>query len=304
MTTYVLGSGIAGLVWAFYNKDCIVIGEKTGGQMASHFPCGPRFLHKTPESEKFLKDLNLPIETIRIKTGYQTSKNKVYDVMTDKDYRQRYYMKSRGLNSLEGYDDTAMSSGKNSFEALKVDFNKIIELLVERISHRLKVGRIIEINYPVKTIILESSEMIKFDNLVNTMPLNIFSKIIKGATFPDTNNFKCFPVTYVWLKKTADSEYNYVYIAQDNVPHHRITYDDKGIIAELFGAFNPEHCKKIYKEEYVDSQILYNAQIIPYKEAITLDGVKFCGRYGMWDRHYKTEKVIQEAQEHAKNKLE
>src|SRR3972149_2445932 len=106
MTKYILGGGIAGLIYAFYNKDYEVISTEFGGQMASYFKLGSRYLHRTDQAINFLKDLNLPVEEIRITTGYQTRTDSYTDIMMDEDFKKRYYMKSRGIKTLEGYDET------------------------------------------------------------------------------------------------------------------------------------------------------------------------------------------------------
>lgn len=289
--TYILGGGIAGLVWAFYNKG-MVISPEFGGQMASHFPLGPRYLHKNEYSLKFMQDIGLPIEVIKITTGYQTS-SEVLSEIPSQEYKQEYYKKSRGRQDLLGFDDTAMSSGKNNFEAIKVDFEKLIKLLVEKLQGRLISGKVQEI-LAEKKMIVTDQEIYEYDAIVNTMPLNIFSKIYNGA-FPAADNFKCEAITYVWLKPQAKGGFDYVYVPDKTIKHHRITYDEKGLICEWFGQHSKEECKQAYGDDYIDSQILYSAQIIPFEKPINADGVVFVGRYGTWNRHWKTEKVIEEA---------
>jgi hypothetical protein len=127
------------------------------------------------------------------------------------------------------------------------------------------------------------------------MPLNIFSNAYLGE-FLSSDNFKSEAMTYVWLKRgDAECDFDYIYYPFEQTPHHRITVDDKGLICEWFGKHTPEECKAAYGEDYVDSQILYNAQIIPCSKPIKADRTLFVGRYGTWNRHWKTETVIEEA---------
>ncbi|MEK6881099.1 MAG: FAD/NAD(P)-binding protein, partial [Nanoarchaeota archaeon] len=67
----VLGGGIAGLIFAFYNKNFTVISPDVGGQMGNGFSLGPRYLHDIPESRKFLNDLNIEIKEITVNVGYK-----------------------------------------------------------------------------------------------------------------------------------------------------------------------------------------------------------------------------------------
>ena len=298
MTDYILGGGIAGLIYAFYNKSFIVVSPEFGGQMNNHFPCGPRFLHDNEYSRKFMQDLNLTVKITNIKTGYQLNRTEVIDAPLSNSYIEKYYLKSRGLNSTAGMDDTVMSEGKTNFDAIEVDFNNVIALLTETLKDRLKIGKVIDVNAHSKEILLETGELLSYNKLVNAMPLSIFASVLKdeGINFPNPEEFKSSPVTYIWLKPEEFKGFNYIYVPQPYFKHHRLTFDNKGLIAEWFGFHNKEECLKVYKEKFIDCHILWNAQIIPYKKKLPeLQDIKLIGRYGTWDRKWKTEKVIEEA---------
>lgn len=300
---YILGGGIAGLIYAFYNKSFKVVTPEVGGQMANQFQLGPRYLHKTEFSIKFLQDLNVVVEDLHIKTGYQTVKNRYIDIMLDLDYKQRYYMKSRGLKTLEGFDDTAMSSGKSSFTALKVDFTLLIQKLIIALEGRIILDKVQIIDSKNKEITLGSGTVLKYEKLVNTMPLNIFSSMLvrsEDVAFPFPETFKSQSVTFILLTPESNPGYDYIYVAAKSYPHHRLTFTDKGVVAEWFGIHSEEQCKKEYKDRYVDSKILYGSQIIPINFVYDLKDIKLVGRFGTWNRHWKTEKVIEVAMEDAK----
>jgi len=290
----ILGSGIAGLVYAYYNPG-LIIGDKVGGQFASQFSLGPRYLHHTVYSELFLRDLKMPIKPIIIRTGYQTDDGKVVSELPDEKYRKKYFMKSRGQKTLEGYDETVMSENKNSFQALEVNFGEVISKLYKSLEDRIITDKVISIRTKDKFIQLESGKVINYENVVNTIPLNVFAKLIDEPSFPKPEAFRCSPMSYVWLKPQEFKGFNYVYVAQDNLPHHRLTWDERGMVAEWFGAHTKVECNERFGEDFIDVNVLWNAQIIEFDGELKLPCVKFIGRYGTFKRVWKTEMVIEEA---------
>ena len=290
----ILGGGVAGLIYAFYNKEYFVISPEFGGQMINQFPLGPRFLHMNEFSEKLLRGLEMPIEDIEVKTGYMLDSGVILDQIPHEQFKEDYFMKSRGKKDLAGYDKTVMSEGKNRFVALKVDFNEMIGLLCHKLNGRLITGKVERIDTRARTLIVDD-KIIEYESLVNTIPLNVFGRLVTPGTFPSPDNFKSEAVTYILLQPELASNFDYVYVADPRKVFHRLTFDPKGTIAEWFGVHDAKECQKVFGERYVDSKVLYGAQIIPYLGEIKLEGVKFIGRYGTWKREWKTEKVIEEA---------
>lgn len=297
--TIILGGGIAGLIWAYYNEG-VVVSPEFGGQMASHFNLGPRFLHKTEYAERFLEELDIKYKLKTIKVGYCYN-GELFSQIPNQKFIDEYYKKSRGIKDENVKDPTAMSGKLESFEALIIDFNEIINKLVSKLD---KEGRLLEssvtaIDIYEKVIIVNNGMSYSYDNLVNTMPLNVFSELLIDTEFHKPEEFKCSPITYVLVRDidrpiVADG-FDYIYMPDEDVPHHRITLGKETSVLDWFGHHTKEGCIEKYKDKFIDCRTLWNAQILPFDKPIGLPNVKFVGRYGTWNRSWKTEKVIEEA---------
>ena len=119
-TKVILGGGIAGLIWAFYN-DGTVISPEFGGQMNNHFSLGPRYLHDNEWARRFLTDIGLPIKKLPVTIGYWYE-GSVHPEPKDKHYISAYHAKSRGFPVPANGDSTTMTGSMNEFVALEVDF--------------------------------------------------------------------------------------------------------------------------------------------------------------------------------------
>lgn len=298
---FILGGGIAGLITAFYMKNFAVISPEFGGQFNSHFTLGPRYLHKTPATVKFLKKLDMPVEEFEVKVGYHDGNSYC---MPTQDQRKRYFAKSRG-GSLDGYNETAMNSNKQKFTALKVDFLVLIEKLKTKIgSNRLIEGKITKItnNQFLET---EKGDKFYYEELINTMPLNFLLKAIGNKEICKTH-----PVTYVLVKKEylkieqiANSNYDFIYCFGETC-FHRITQEPNKdtVVLDVFGHMAKPEAERIFGEHFVDCYTLWNAQLIEdnaeeIKEvtSMLLDNfqIECIGRYGTHERRWKTETVVE-----------
>ena len=293
---YILGGGIAGLIWAYYNSDFYIITPEVGGQMNSYFTLGPRYLHKTPNAKKFLEELGLPIKEILIKVGYwQNGKF----IVPDQEFRKKYFMKSRGIQTLDGYDDTVMNTNKNNFIALEVDFKHLISLLEERLKDKIIIDKAKKIDLVNKKIIGEKAEY-EYEKLVNTISKKIFLWL---CGLPG-ERLLAQDMTYVWLKSEYFNfeQYDFVYFLNENALCHRLTHDVKGVVADVAGAVDKETLKQHFGDLFIDAVTLKGNQIISGDVVLADSNIKFIGRYGSWSRTWKTEKVIDEAIEYAIHK--
>ena len=306
MSTYILGGGIAGLITAFYLKDCKVISPEFGDQMASHFPLGPRYLESSKNSKKFLKDIGLPVEEFEIQVGYWRGSY----IQPNQNFREEYYKKSRGQDTLAGFNSTSMNSGKTKMTVLNVDFDKVIEKLVEKIGkNRLIKGKVKSIDPEMKCLVVEKeegieSDVLDYDYLFSTIPLSFLNKAVG---FNETYGSK--PVTYCLLKKQildklqiAKTQFDFIYCLGD-FSFHRITQDKRfpdQIVVDIFGAHEKEELKERFGEDYIDSNILWNAQLdesnakwIEENVMVLVNyGIICIGRFGTHNRRWKTETVI------------
>lgn len=284
---YILGGGIAGLIFAYYNDDYSIISENIGGQFSASFPLGPRLLEADEYSRKLLKDLEISAEFKKAKIGYYYD-DKINYILEPK-LKKMYIEKSRGE---EVEDETAVNCSKSEMNYYDIDINKIVEKLKEKLKDRIICKKILIIDIDNKTIEL-ADEIINYESIVSTIPKNIFYKLC-GVE----NNLKSKSITYCLLDKHnyIIDDCNFAYFPEKRYVFHRMTkVYDNSIVVELFGEYSKEELSNIFTDSYVDSIQLRSAQIISKQDEMVFEDVKFLGRYGAWDRSYKINKVIKES---------
>lgn len=280
----VLGGGIAGLVFAFYNQDYKIVSPDVGGQFNNYFDCGPRFLHDTPSARKFLKDLEIPVDTYMIGSGY-------YDKdWTNKNsrFREKYYLKSRG--EMKGFNSKTTNNDE-SFIVLKVNFDDVISRLREKLKDNIIIDKAFEI-IPEQNVLRCEKYNFKYKDLVSTIPRNVFSKLAR-----ENLDLKTIPVTFVLLRKDFFDmkDFDFVYFAGDTL-YHRLTRGSDGIVAEIRGVKEKEDLENYFGDYYKDHFVLWNSQLISSDKPMpAYDNIKFFGRYGAWDNKWNTELAIEKA---------
>lgn len=294
---YIVGGGIAGLIWAFYNPEYKIITPEIGGQMKTKFELGPRYLHKTQESKRLLQDLEMPIKTITIKVGYYFN-----GMLTGKPmplFRELYYKKSRNRRDLKGFDASTMTGNKKRFLAYEVDFNHLIANLYAAIgSERFIKGKVISINTDKRQIVIANNHKAgrktgkkPYHKIVWTAPLKFFHLIMHSQEEADAIELQ--DMTYTLLSRSPinfGNFYNYVYVVDERFDFHRITKTKQGYVVDMCGT------KPYVSKNAVVHMTLKNAQLCNNIPAPRITRIKFVGRYATNNHHIKTEDIIKQAQ--------
>lgn len=296
---YILGGGITGLIFAYYNTDYTIITENVGGQMGSKFSLGPRYLHKTTNAKSFLDSLKIPYIERIVRVGYTDDNGWIEE--PDIEFRKKYFLKSRRQKTLEGFDSFVMNSDKSQFQILNIDFPKLIDSLNKKIDDRIMKGRVTDIDIDKKSIMVRKGPYLyefEYEYLVSTIPLNIFVKNLFSDHKLKEENYESYGMTYCLVEeddKFDTSTFDFVYDAKESTKWHRMTKDDGNIVLDFFGQVEIIDLKDIVGSKYIAHTFLPNCQIISKKESPNIKDVKFIGRYGAWNRVYKTETVIDES---------
>ena len=293
---YILGGGITGLIFAFYNKDYKIITSEVGGQMGSSFNLGPRYLHDTEDSRHLLEELDIPVIKNTIRVGYLSDSGWIDE--PDENFRQNYFKKSRGVNNLDGYDSSVLNSSKSEFKILMVNFPNMIEKLKNEIGDRIIIGNV-EVVDPITQIITISNGAMKvrhYDKIISTIPLKIFNRVyLTSSNIPELDSYN---MSYIQIPKNKlydVKDFDYVYDSRMMVIPHRYTKEKETIILDVFGDFPEARIREMF-DEVIDYKVLYNSQIISkIIDFSEFENIKFVGRYGSWNRKWKTEMVIKEA---------
>lgn len=292
---YILGAGIAGLIYGFYNKEYYLISPEVGGQMKNNFNLGPRYLHDNQISRKFLNDINYPIHKSTIRVGYLDDNGCVKN--PDLEFRQKYYMKSRNISTLDGFDSSVMNGNKNEFDILLVNFDNLIEILQEKIGIARFIYESVEFVNRNKKILSSSSDdnvsYRAYEHIVSTMPIKYLNDMISPKI--SESSFDSYDMTYVFTDEFEDlGEYDYVYDIRTSTPWHRMTKEKNGIVLDYFGSRNLNDSIFSTIQKYIkDIKVLKNSQIISRDDIADFNDIKFIGRYGTWNRKWKTESVIE-----------
>jgi hypothetical protein len=297
----IIGAGISGLIWSYYYKDYCILSDQIGGQMNSHFDLGPRYLHNKSEAvTKFLDSLQIPIKIRTIRVGYIDDNGWVEN--PDLNFRQQYFMKSRGVKTLSGFDPTVLNTNISEFSVCDIDFRELINKLFEQVTQRLYSGRIEKIDLEEQLIVCDTGLKLKYDNLVSTIPLNIFCRV-SGIKL----NLEYTSMAYCLLSDNFFDlkQFDFVYDNRTTTSFHRMTKCKQGIVCDFlenkkqeFINSNLEHFALPVEQSI---RVLKNSQIISFDKDFCISdkpNIKFIGRYGSWARHWKTETVIEEAQKH------
>jgi len=294
----VLGGGISGLIWAHYNPDYFVLTDQIGGQMLNYFDLGPRYLHyKKQIIDNFLRDLNVPLKLSTIRIGYIDDSGFIDN--PDEEFRKKYFMKSRGQNTLQGFDPSVLNSNIKEFQVCNIDFKDLIDKLYDKIEKRIYMGKVTHINLNNHIITTDNNLVLKYKNLISTIPLNVFAKVANLDI-----KLQAFDMAYCLLSNNFFNlkDYDYVYDARSSTVFHRMTKCRQGIVCDVLGTKIEEFKNQILPKYFTSScdlSIVYlkNSQIISLDKDFELEdkSIRFIGRFGSWNRRWKTETVIEEA---------
>lgn len=302
MFNIVLGGGITGLITGYYKQGYMVITDQIGGQMASYFDLGPRYLHKTEKVVKFLKSLSIPINLKTIKVGYVDDSGWVEN--PDLAFRQSYFMKSRGQKSIIGFDNTVLNTNIKEFSVCDISFRDLIRRLYDSMHSRIYIASIEKIDLVDRLIKFNQQNIeitTKFHNLISTIPLNVFFRL---SNLKDHLKVDLKSTSMSYCLMTNDffdiKDYDYVYDNRTTTWFHRMTKCSKGIVCDVLDQnkdlFIKQNSNYLALPQDKAITTVKNSQIISLDKDFSIDddSIKFYGRYGAWNRRWKTETIIEE----------
>ncbi len=289
---FILGSGISAIILKLYdyNNKFQVIGDIIGGQFSSKFQLGPRILKSTEISDKFVKNFlsYKNISTYRIGYYYE---GKLHN-SCDKFYRIKYFKKTRGNN--KSFEDSAMNDNQNILNGYDINFDDVNNLykMIEKSFINKKIQKIDLTN---KIILLDNVEM-KFDCIINTIPINIFYKLCGIQKQIEYEKIYFYKVKNTEFSNEflLNSKYDFIYFPEDFYPFHRITkIQDDYYCVEVMEKNN----KNLFYY-YDDVFILNNGHL---KEDIIVENTNniiHCGRYAKAVHNIRMHDIIKFAQEY------
>lgn len=326
---YILGDGISGLIWKFYNPEFEIIAPRqfkpnTSIKVPEPFIRSQMiWLHDCVETRQLLIDLGWkePEKYIRkSKIGYydngvirdkltpQLKQTLVAKKMTpwSKEPRDIQFKEDSARLSLTGTVD-----GTNFMNVIGIDHGEIMYKLHSQCetTHGY-VGEIKDdvigiTNLPPNT---DSGYVYeKYNQLVSTIPAPVFWRAWNaGHSVTDTPQFESLPITFVTTKirpEEFDGDYEMIYY-DESVPFCRASRHNHTYCLEFTGNISREVFESMYPEIRVRDWWQLPSGRIKSQQNLPPENVIFSGRFSQWDHSVTTEHVIRQALDYRDTKKE
>lgn len=326
MSKYILGGGISGLIWKLYNPEYEVITPVitrpgTNIKVADPFTRSKMvWLHSTPETHQFLKDLGWTEPEKMLKQ----SRIGYYDNGVIRDHLSPKLKAVLVGKKMTPWNETmkpikaddsprlSLSEGKdktNFMNVLDVDHGEILYRLNSRcpVTHGY-VGEIRDNTFGVTNNPPSQDSgytYAKFEHVVSTMPAHLFWRAWQ-AGHPGTadERFDGHPLTFATMRHTPkefDGNYEMVYY-DDTVPFTRISKVNNICCLEFTGAMTREE----FNETCPDlAQRVSDFWTLPQGRISSRftqppANITFSGRFAEWNHEITTEHVVQQAIQYSK----
>jgi len=313
----ILGGGISGLIFQFYNPEFLLITDSFGGMLENEKDFGVMTLWDTKTTRQLLTDLEIEIKPKHSDIHYYFN-GKIYKEAPSL-LREEHIRKKMGpLSSLIDFKDLTLSTDKTNYiPSLKVDFIELLKKLRNKLNRHI-VGRVTKINdeYVIVNIGEENkldyhTHMFKYNALISTLPAFVFWDIWNGKNCKEICNldeFNYTSTTNISMKKLegklksklidsgclSENFQHYVYFMDDS-PYHRLSRTTSGKYCIQFpGEYSIEKVSKILDIPISKLKIRINkiGQFVSHKGNIPPDNIMFLGRHAQWDYKIKVQDIV------------
>lgn len=297
-TKFIIGGGISGLIFAFYNNDYKIISKNVGGKLKNKFMKSTILLHDTPETRKFLSDLGLkknkPIAQI-INYYYkgellESSTPVLNEIMTCKKLTS--CMELDDIQHKHNLlDNTTLSYDDCYIPILEVDLNSVIDLLSKEA--QCINEKVIKVN---KNEIVTTNQRYEYYNLISTIGAPTFWKL-NGFE----RNLKSLPVSFVYSDtpplKINKKDVNLIYFIDSNIKFSRVNrYEKNKYLYEFSGVITPKEIKKFHSEINIIEYFVDKEGIIfTDLNNIPPEKTRFIGRFATWNHEHKIQDTIRDS---------
>ncbi len=311
---YVLGGGIAGLVYAHFHPDYHVLAAAPGGAMASELPIGPRWIHASWATNLFLQDLSMVIG----------EKQAVHSLIEKGPTRRstdpwvHYALKTRGVKHV---GDRFMEESHDvyMFPALSDITRRLTENLIS--TDRLEIAKIVHVDGQRQFVETEDGHILPYHDLVVTIPLPQFLKMFdSGVDMPVGGAYIKVPVRFCHYELLDETwpwpGVDYVYFTEDEYAYSRISkLWAEGKEWACFEYPGLDSMKSRAVGSFFDSRLEYRMElgrcassvVFPYGRVISRDvpqhtldnlakqGITLFGRFAEWQDHLLTHHLVERA---------
>jgi len=296
---YVIGGGLAGLIFMHYNSDYILIEGREDKEISVPLP---QYIYDDESTRELLTELGINFEKRTVHVGIYFVNGWVPPA---DEIRALYYEKTRG-ETIEDFPPYTMSMGKTEFDILDVSIQDLREVLRNRIIGRIIHEDVVSIDFEQKYLWTTDylSGATPYEKVVSTIPAPIFLKIIGWMNELYWLKWKPIFVYSAQAKPTSfiyQHTFDYVLFPGPEVPFYRMTkgqFFDIGIestqefdVKKWFPGLEPKSFVMPYGKIVGGCiQEIAMKYIGPDTDEIT-----FFGRYGAWLPQLKIQDVIKAA---------
>ncbi len=295
---FIIGGGISGLVFQFYNPEFTIITPDIGGIYNSYVV----IIHDTVETRKLLSDLgyeNVDKLHKRDYMGYynngwiseeltpdlsllliQKKMSKWNELVDTSFIPKSYEMSTRGSKTV------------NYMNVLDIEPHEIITKLNDKHGPILN-GFVTKVTDKILTYKerWEGPEVeLEYDELVTTIPAPLFWK-----AYGEERNYHAMSITNV-ITKVKPKEFNDKFTTTyygHGVPFTRIAHLDGVYAIEFSGDITKEEFEQLYPEYPVEKIIpIKQGRIFQEDNISPQKNIKFLGRFGEWKFGITSEHVI------------
>lgn len=302
MRQIILGGGLSGLIWAVYHPNSIIIEPGPLGGMI-HSNMGPMMLHATEEVKEFVRKIGLEPKTRIVQVGYTRDLETIHSE-PDRNFRNEYYYHSRLLGPKHKATVSSMSAGSSAFIAIDIPMSDIIERTVEylkTIGIKILRERVESIHSlgPGTSIKLEETNIWDCtDEIISTIPMNIFQKLVKESMLTPSNLLTKVFVDYGHIPPSIYNAFDYVYVVPDYPSRlTRIILSDTITYEYTIGTNDDPQEQIPYLAGGVIQTSVLPGVIRHSKNILYWNNIRFLGRTARWSHSIKLNDVIKEAQE-------
>jgi len=307
---FILGGGISGLVFQFYNPEYTIITPEIGGMFANSYLV---WLHDTSETRKLLTDLGYKnVDKLHKKSymGYY-DRGWIHEELSTEINLKLIQKKMSKWNEPvdtsfipESYDmSTRKVKTVNYMNVLDVDPSEIIKKLDERKGTLINgmVTKITDSHLQYKKDWKDSTFIeVPYEKIVSTIAAPFFWK-----AYGQERNFRSEPITNVITKVKPEwfnDKFEMVYYT-DDVSFSRISHLQDMYAFEFTGEITKEQFEKLYPDYPVEKVVVIKqGRIFQEENESPNENITFTGRFGKWQFGITSEHVIKHSIDYKNNK--
>ncbi|HSX28378.1 MAG TPA: hypothetical protein VLF60_02915 [Candidatus Saccharimonadales bacterium] len=296
---FIIGAGISGLIYAFYNRDFQVLSPDIGGKLKHSYLSSTILLHDTAETRRFISDLGIELKAVPhlMKYHYKGKLHENIPASLKEMMVAKKLTSWRDLNTLNfdvevhNVPDNTLSTNDIYIPVFKVSTAQLIKLLAKHTT--FMKDRVIRIT--ADEIVTEKKRL-EYDELISTIPAPVFWKL-----YGEPKKLQYLPETFI-VSKTAPVQENKVpwdliYFLDKETPFTRVNKHKGGqYLYEITGAMSEKEVRKHLPD--LDIQYCYTdpyGLLMTDLNNIPPPKVRFVGRFATWRHSYKVQDAIRDS---------